>query len=139
MAYPIFHTKIKEVPVPARPEVETEVLTSIDTSMLDDSYVYVHCHFQNEGLEMLIRIWRTTFLIDRGSGARSGLVHAENISYAPLWTLIPDKKLYTFLLIFSSLPKGCVQFDLVEEIPQPGGFFVSNIQRNEKDVYHIHV
>lgn len=139
MVYTLSRTKIKEVQAPARPEVETDVLTSIDTALLDDSCVYVHCHFQNEGQEMLIRIWRTTFLIDRGSGARSGLIHAENISYAPLWTLIPEKKHYTFLLIFSALPKGCMHFDLVEEIPQPGGFYVSSIQRNEKDVYHIHV
>lgn len=133
----VFHTKTKEAP--AKPEVETEVLTSIDAGVLEDSYVYVHCHFQNEGMEMLIRIWRTTFLIDRGTGARSGLVHAENISYAPLWTFIPEKKEYTFLLIFSALPKGCTHFDLVEEIPQPGGFYVSGIKRNEQDVYHIQV
>lgn len=139
MYLPVFHTKTKEAPSPTRPEVETEVLTSIDPSSLDDSHVYVHCHFQNDGLEMLIRIWRTTFLIDRASGSRSQLVHAENISYAPMWTLIPERKEYTFLLIFSALPKGCTQFDLVEEIAQPGGFFVNNIQRNQQDVYHIDI
>jgi len=139
MFSPSFHTRTKEVPIPARPDVETEVLTGIDPAVLDDSYVYVHCHFQNDGLEMLIRVWRTTFLVDRDSGARSQLVHAENISFAPLWTIIPDRKTYTFLLIFSALPKGCTQFDLIEEIPQPGGFVVQDIPRNQRDVYHVDV
>ncbi|HEY3403872.1 MAG TPA: hypothetical protein VGK59_10825 [Ohtaekwangia sp.] len=139
MVYPVSHTKTKEAPPRVKPEVGTEVLTSIDPAVLDDSYVYVHCHFQNEGLEMLIRIWRTTFLVDRGSGSRSQLVHAENISYAPLWTMIPATNPYSFLLIFPALPKGCTHFDMVEEIPQPGGFFVRNIKRNQQDVYHINV
>lgn len=86
---------------------------------------------------MLIRIWRTTYLIDKGSSSRSKLVHAENISFAPAWTAIPDKTRYSFLLIFNALPKSCQRFDLLEEISQPGGFFVPDIQRNQTDVYHI--
>lgn len=88
---------------------------------------------------MLARIWRTTFLIDKISSARSPLVHAENITLAPQWTLLPDFVSYTFLLIFSALPKACKQFDLVEEIAQPGGFVVKNIARNKSDVYHINL
>jgi hypothetical protein len=66
-------------------------------------------------------------------------VHAENISLAPEWTLIPDNKLYRFLLIFDALPRGCSAFDLVEEIPQPGGFHVEGIVRNQTDVYHVDI
>lgn len=120
-----------------KPEIGTEVLTSIDPNSLTDSYVYVHCHYQNEYDEMFIRVWRSTFLIDRASGSRAQLVHAENISYAPVWTYIPGKQAYTFLLIFSALPKDCAVFDLVEDIPQAGGFHVSGIARNEQDVYHV--
>jgi|JI10StandDraft_1071094.scaffolds.fasta_scaffold1731991_1 hypothetical protein len=129
-------TIIKEIPI-VKPEIGTEVLTSIDPNSLTDSYVYVHCHYQNEFDEMFIRVWRTTFLIDRTSDSRAQLVHAENISYAPQWTFIPGKQLYTFLLIFSALPKNCKTFDLVEDIPQAGGFHVSGIGRNEQDVYHV--
>jgi hypothetical protein len=86
---------------------------------------------------MLIRIWKSTFLVDKDSMARSQLVHAENISIAPQWTQIPDGVTYNFLLIFSALPKSCRTFDLVEDIPQPGGFHVANIARNDTDVYHI--
>ena len=86
---------------------------------------------------MLIRIWKTTYLVDSVSGTRSNLVHAENISMAPVWTQIPDGGKYNFLLIFSGLPRSCQKFDLIEEISQPGGFFIQDISRNETDVYHI--
>lgn len=129
-------TIIKEIPA-VKPEIGTDVLTSIDPNSLTDSYIYVHCHYENEYEEMFIRVWRSTFLIDRTSGSRAKLVHAENISIAPVWTIIPGKMTYTFLLIFASLPKDCTVFDLVEDIPQSGGFHVSGISRNEKDVYHV--
>ncbi|MBL7841987.1 MAG: hypothetical protein JNJ75_17705 [Cyclobacteriaceae bacterium] len=129
-------TITKDIPA-VKPAIDVDVLTSIDPNSLTDSYVYVHCHYQNVYDEMFIRIWQTTFLIDRVSGSRAKLVHVENISYAPVWTHIPGNQLYTFLLIFSSLPKDCKTFDLVEDIPQAGGFFVSGISRNEQDVYHV--
>jgi hypothetical protein len=130
-------TIIKEPPVKAKPSVDMEVLASIHPELMDDSYVYVHCHFENKWRDMLIRIWKTTFIIDRAGGTRSQLIHAENISYAPQWTLIPDRQPFTFLLIFPGLPKSCTQFDMLEDIAEPGGFFVKNIKRNEQDVYHV--
>ena len=139
MIYPSHSTTSPELPVKTKPEVGEEVLTSIDPSTLEDSYVYVHCHFNNTSDDMLIRIWRSTFLIDRASGARSSLIHVENISYAPMWTLIPGKGRFSFLLIFTSLPKDCIVFDLLEDIPQAGGFNIQGIQRNELDVYHVDV
>ena len=120
-----------------KPKVDVETLASIDPSTMEDSFVYVHCHFNNTSDDMLIRIWSTTFLVDRDSAARSQLIHAENISYAPLWTIIPRKGDFAFLLIFGGLPKSCLVFDMVEEIAQPGGFHIKNIKRNETDVYHI--
>ena len=122
-----------------KPKVDVDTLTSIDPAALEDSFVYVHCHFENTSEDMLIRIWQTTFLIDKDSATRSQLLHAENISFAPQWTIIPRKGDFTFLLIFSGLPKSCLLFDLVEEIPQPGGFHVKSIKRNDTDVYHIDI
>lgn len=127
-----------EVPV-IKPSIATDVLTSIDSWTLEDQHVYVHCYFKNEIEEMLIRVCRSTFLADKISGSRSELVHAENISFAPQWTIIKGKRVYSFLLIFSALPKDCKVFDLVEDIPQAGGFFVPNIKRNELDVYHVDI
>ena len=55
----------------------------------------------------------------------------------PYWTEVPSVKEYWFTLIFSGLPKDCKLFDFVEEIPQEGGFLVTDIDRNESDVYTI--
>ena len=117
--------------------IGVDVLASIDPDLLEDSYVYVHCSFPISTPGMLIRIWKTTFLCDNHSPSRSQLIHAENISYAPEWTMIPDKGVYSFLLIFSALPKSCVLFDLIEDIPQPNGLLVKGIKRNKSDVYRI--
>jgi len=132
-------TIIQEPPVKIKPAVDVEVLSSIDPLVLEDSFVYVHCYFDNPTEGALIRIWNSTFLVDAASTAKSKLVHAENISFAPQWTLIPDFTMYSFLLIFTALPKSCTHFDLIEQIPQPGGFHVRNIHRNQQDVYHINL
>ena len=130
---------VKVIEPQVKPIVDVDTLTSIDPASLEDSFVYVHCHFENTSDEMLIRIWRTTFLVDKNSATRSQLVHAENISVAPQWTMIPRKGDFTFLLIFGGLPKSCLVFDMIEEITQPGGFHIKNIKRNETDVYHIDI
>ena len=46
---------------------------------------------------------------------------------------------YWFTLVFTGLPKDCERFDLKEEIPEEGGFFVSDIRRNGTDVYSVKV
>lgn len=130
---------VVEPPVKTKPEVSTDVLTSIQPGTLEDSFVYVHCHCQNPGDDLLIRIWRTTFLVDTESATKSQLIHAEQITMAPQWTLIPKGMAHTFLLIFGSLHASCKKFDLIEQIDQPGGFEVRSIVRNETDVYHIHL
>lgn len=130
---------IQDPPVKTKPEVDIEILTSISPTTLEDSSVYVHCYFDNLAEEMLIRIWKTTFLIDQSSSSKAQMIHAENISIAPSWTVIPGGIMFHFLLIFSGLPKSCTHFDLVEEIPQPGGFCVRHITRNDTDVYHIDI
>ena len=127
------------LPPATKPKIDTEVLSSIATEFLEDSFVYVHCYFRNTTKDMLIRIWKTTFLIDKSSGTKSQLIHAENISIAPVWTQIPPRQKYSFLLIFGGLPKTCKVFDLVEEISQPGGFHIGGIRRNQTDVYHIDI
>ena len=128
---------VKEPLVKPKPEIGVDVLSSISPQSLEDSHIYVHCYFENSYKGMLIRIWRTTFLVDSASHTKAGLLHAENISIAPQWTMIADGTTFHFLLIFESLPKSCKRFDLVEEIAQPGGFFIKGIPRNKEDVYHI--
>lgn len=125
--------------MPLNPLESPEISIETEVDVSQESHVYVHCYFKNTHKDMLIRIWRSTFLVDNGSGGRSRLVHAENISIAPEWTMVPDNKMFRFLLIFDALPRGCVSFDLIEDIPQSGGFHVSGILRNKTDVYHVDI
>jgi hypothetical protein len=130
---------IAEPPVRIKPAIDFQILASIEAEVLEDSYIYVHCYLDNDARDLLIRIWKTTFLVDSNSGTRSKLVHAENVSFAPQWTMVPDGVIYNFLLIFSALPKSCSHFDLIEEVPTSGGFHIRDIQRNMRDIYHIDI
>lgn len=132
-------TTIVEPPVRAKPEIDTDILSKNQQGSLEDSYVYVHCRCHNAGDDLLVRIWRTTYLIDQTSSDKSELIHAENITLAPQWTIVPRNTTHNFLLVFGSLPSTCKVFDLIEQIPQPGGFKVRGIRRNESDVYRISI
>jgi len=119
------------------PDTAHEGLAEMQTVTLEEGHVYVHCHFNNGPQESLIRIWKSTYLIPHGSTERSVLLHAENISIAPVWTRMPGNREFRFLLIFSGLPSDCTTFDLLEDIPEAGGFFAGDIARNSTDVYHV--
>ena len=103
----------------------------------EESQVVVHCTFVNSEFDQAIRIWKSTYLLDRGSDHRSELVSAFNVSMYPVWTRVMGGHSLQFTLVFTGLPKSCKAFDLIEIIPQPGGFVERNIPRNEKDVYRI--
>lgn len=123
----------------ALPEVQVLPIV-VDKQLLEIkevSQVIVHCHLDcNPGL--MVRIWRTTFLYPEGSSSRIPLVHAENISYAPIWTPVPNTGLYRFTLVFNGLPRDCQSFDLVEEIGDDFfPFSIFGIPRTESDVYSV--
>lgn len=121
-----------------KPFIAEELLQDLQTIHLEEKQVIVHCCFKSLGFyEEKIRIWPSTFLIDRRSSHVSKLVYHENISLFPHWTDVTPGKDYYFTLIFSGLPSGCASFDLLESIPESDGFYVENIQRNETDIYHI--
>ena len=102
-----------------------------------EAQVIVHCSYASSGFEEKIRIWRTTFLVANQCGSRSKLLHAEKITLYPDWTDIEPFSDFRFTLIFSALPKSCRTFDLLESIPEPGGFRVNGIIRNNTDVYNV--
>lgn len=113
-------------------KLKDEILSQIH----EEKAVIVHCTYNAE-IEGGIRILNSTFLIDKASVDRCNMHHAENISMAPEWTYVPEGKSFRFTLIFAPLPKSCDFFDLLEDIPQNGGFFIQNIKRNISDVYHV--
>ena len=121
-----------------KPKISPELLEALQPKVETEKQVIVHCCFPRTPFaDMQIRIWSSTFLIDESLVHKSSLIHHENISLFPNWTEVPPMKDYWFTLIFSGLPKECKTFDLKEEIPQEGGFWIKNIKRNSTDVYRV--
>lgn len=124
-------TKVKTI-------IAEELLYEMQPDVAVESQVILHCCIKSDlFLEEKIRIWSSTYLVDRKSEHVSKLIHFDNISLFPDWTDIPFGKDYWFTLVFSGLPKDCKVFDFIELIPQNGGFFREGIRRNSSDVYKI--
>lgn len=123
------------------PLLDTEHKVKIDVKLtpVNDGQVTVHCVYKAGDEGGLIRIWKSTFLRAVGSLAYASLVHAEGITLYPHWLVLQPFETHVFTLIFTPLPKDVLVFDLIEEIPQEGGFVVRNIQRNSSDVYRVHL
>lgn len=118
-------------------EIDEKTRKSLMSDSENEGQVIVHCAYHSLGESL--RIWKTTFLVDKGSGHRSRLLHAENITFYPEWMPVPVGTTARFTLLFSRLPKGCKVFNLLEDIPQMGGFHIKNIRRNKSDVYHVEI
>lgn len=115
-------------------ESETESITRTEIKVLEseERQTIVHCTCNDDAA---FRIWPSTYLVERETGRKANLITAFNISFAPLWTLNDGKG---FTLIFEGLSKQCGMFDLIEDIPQAGGFEARDIARNSSDVYQVH-
>ncbi len=83
--------------------------------------------------DMCMRVWPGTCLVQE-NGVRKKLIQAYGISLYPDWQIIQQGAI-CFTLVFEGLDKDCRKFDLVEDIPEPGGFLVKDFERNELDVY----
>lgn len=124
-------------PHKTKPEVQVVDMDQTLTEVREENQVIVHCRISSAP-GFLIRIWRSTYLHPNGTTTKIPLVHAENISYAPVWTEIKDFGVFSFTLIFNGLPKSCSSFDLIEDITDEfGAFSVYGIERNETDVYSV--
>lgn len=98
----------------------------------DEGQVTIHMRTRLGGG---VRIWPSVRLRCRSTGIESKFLHAVGLSPFPTWTRVEPGGAYT--LLFEPLPSDCQSFDLVEEIPQPGGLVVRDIARNGKDVYRL--
>ena len=118
-------------------ELTEELKQDLLSKTEESGQVIVHGRFSCRAPWELIRVWKTTYLIDRSLGHRSRLLVADRICIAPMWTVLYQGETLRFMLVFEALPKECKVFDLAEIIPEPGGFLVENIRRNSQDVYTI--
>ncbi len=112
-------------------DIEEEIVAKTKVLESEERQTIVHASC---GDAYAYRIWSSTYLIEHNTKKRARLLMAYNISFAPQWTINDGKG---FTLIFEGLSKECISFDLMEIIPQEGGFEVLNIQRNDLDVYQV--
>lgn len=123
--------------------IETDIQLDEDTRLALQSYqaeegqVIVHITYYSTELLDCIRIWPSTFLVPMPESEKVPLIHADNIGIYPHWKMLVPNKPHIFTLVFAALPKACTSFHLWEKIPEPGGFFIPNIKRNNVDVYHL--
>ena len=127
---PILKPKVK---------IEKELREYFQTKIQEQSKVIVQCSFTGGIFNSKIRIWPSTFLYAKNSNHKSELLHAENITLHPTWRSVEYGQTINFTLIFSALPKDCIQFDMIENIPESGGFAIMDIERNNTDVYFIEI
>lgn len=110
----------------------------IDPALLKEyeekKYTIMHCRVRSYGGP--IRIWKSTWLKDTASG-RAALLFPIGISLYPNWSFLerPDGYSY-FTLIFESLPNKKLPFLLLEDIPEPGGFYSPTLERKDSEVYY---
>ncbi|PRY84551.1 hypothetical protein [Mongoliibacter ruber] len=123
---------------PPKIDLEKKLITDAQAQSKVERQVIVHVSISTGHSWWQIRIWPSTFLIPREGGEKSKLLNADKIPFFPQWLHVFGPK-HHFTLIFEGLPKDCEEFDLVEEIPQEGGFEVLGICRNQTDVYHVEI
>ena len=118
-------------------KVKIEIAPELTQELKNENQVIVHCMFPAKMDEYYLRIWPTTYLVCKHTQSRAKIIHQENISLVPNWTKVNPSENFFFTLIFEGLPKSCRSFDMIEEIPQSGGFAVRNMIRNNADVYRV--
>lgn len=120
--------------------METIEKTSIeiDEALLaaceEKKHTIVHCKVQSYGGP--VRVWKTTRLEDI-RGGRAALLFALGVSVYPNWSYIERADGYSyFTLIFEALPAEKAPFILLEDIPEPSGFFSPQLLRQNSEVYN---
>lgn len=84
----LFSAVITSPAIDLTKEVKLELLSDTE----ETGQVIVHGRFSCRASWELVRVWKTTYLIDRSSGHRSQLLFAENICMAPMWTALKTGK-----------------------------------------------
>jgi len=117
-------------------EIAPELLEQVQTEV--EKQVIVHGLVPAKPqIGQSMRLWKSIVLIPHNTTKRCQLIQSFNIALYPQWQYVAPGKSHHFTMIFEGLPKDCSEFDLIEIIPEPYGFEIRNIQRNELDVYHL--
>ena len=118
-------------------KIDEEILSLSEIEK--ESCTIVHCKYAGQILNSHLRIWLSTYLIEEDK-SRKKLIKAFNIAMMPKWSIRKAiNGFYCFTLVFEGLSKHCQSFYLLEDIPEPGGFYSKSIERNNTDVYSVEV
>jgi len=118
-------------------KIAPKLLTEVHDILQPEGQVMLHCYVENMESDCALRIWPSTFLVAENNRIKRRLAFVENMAIYPSWQQLPKGRVHQFTLIFPALPPRVKVFNLYEVIPEPGGFVVENIHRNETDVYHV--
>ncbi|MEJ7585960.1 MAG: hypothetical protein WKI04_00210 [Ferruginibacter sp.] len=122
----------------AKPQVEIDDAVKELLAEQTEECTIVHCRYFT-GEAAGVRIWPSTYL-EENKGRRCKLIKNFNISIMPEWTYhFIENKFIRFTLVFEALSRNCQFFYLLEDIPQPFGFYSNKILKNNSGVYTIEV
>jgi hypothetical protein len=122
--------KKKTVPVPDELKSTLEI-----TETESQITVFINRGIQSFGCSE--RIWPCIELRSKTTDERAKLLHLEGLLPFPNWTHVAAGQHLSYCMVFERLGKNATRFDIVEEIPSPGGFFLPDVVRNQTDVYHF--
>ena len=77
------------------------------------------------------RIWPTTRIECTRTGATGRLLGVYNVGIYPNWQHFETEGMYG--LEFKALPPECTTFDVIEDIPEPGGLHLKDCPRFDDD------
>jgi len=123
----------KETTIEIAKELKDQIATQTET----ESQVIVHITYRAMEVNERLRVWSNTFLKCKESRIKCKMLFSENIAVYPQWTNVALGSTLSFTLIFENLPKDCISFDLIEDIPESGGFLFKGIERNNSNVYNL--
>src|SRR5699024_3098710 len=81
-------------------EQEEAIQSKTISQAQEESQVIIHCSFTGKVLFSGVRVWKTTFLYPKGSNKKCNLVHCENITMYPQWTVVGQGQTLVYTLIF---------------------------------------
>jgi|SRR5690554_350060 len=126
---------IKTIKLPTI-EIAKALKEKLVTQTETESQVIVPINFSTGRYGKLIRVWNNTFLQCKDLKNKRMLLFSDNIAIYPKGLEVAPCSTLNFTLIFENLPKACRSFDLIEDIPEKGGFLFKDIPRNDSNVYY---
>lgn len=122
----------------AKPQIVIDDAVKELVAQQTEECTIVHCRYFSDEPSG-VRIWPSTFLVEN-TGKRCKLIKNFNISIMPLWTFhVVENTFIRFTLVFEALDKTCQYFNLLEDIPQPQGFYSNKVFRNSSGIYSVEV